>query len=62
MKIMKNKFTKGSKVFVKYTMTDGKKMATQIMAGKKNKPENKPKSPDTSTTPGGSSGGGSKEY
>jgi hypothetical protein len=62
MKIMKNKFMKGSKVFVKYTMMDGKKMATHIFAGKKNKPENKSKNTDSSTAPGGSSGGSSKEY
>jgi hypothetical protein len=66
MKIMKNKFVKGSKVFVKYTTVDGKKTATAVFAGKKNKPENKSNKPDTtkpdsSTSPGGPSGG-SKEY
>ena len=60
MKIQKNKFVKGANVFVKYNMMNGKKMATQVFAGKKTK-QGSSKKNDTSTTPGGPSGG-SKEY
>lgn len=47
----KVKLTQGEKVIVKYQMQDDRKVATQIMAGKKPKKE-KSKQEDTTTAPG----------